>query len=184
MAIPMLMSPRRYGAVARAFHWSIAALVVAQVAVGLVLEYLPRRTALRAFAFDAHESVGIVVLALVAARIGWRLTHAAPPATGPRWQRHVARGAHLLLYVLMAAVPLAGYAMVDAKGYGIAFFGVRAPDLLATDERLAKTLAEVHETLAWWLVALAALHVAAAAWHRLVLRDDVFGRMLPGRTLH
>jgi cytochrome b len=46
-----------------------------------------------------------------------------------------------------------------------------------------RVLGEVHETLAWWLVALVALHVAAAAWHRLVLRDDVLGRMLPARTL-
>lgn len=173
--------PRRYGAVARALHWSVAALVLFQLVGGPVLEELPRKTALRAFAFDAHESLGLLVLALLVARIAWRLTHAVPVESGPRWQRLAARGAHLLLYVLMAAVPLVGYAMVDAKGYDVMFFGLAGPDLLATDEAFAKRLAEVHETLAWVLAALAALHVAAAAWHRWVLHDDVLARMLPER---
>lgn len=171
----------RYDAVARALHWSVAALVLLQIAGGLVLEELPRRTALRSFAFDAHESVGVLVIALLALRIAWRATHAAPVDRLAGWQAVAARAAHVALYVLMVAVPLASYAMVDAKGYDVAVFGFAGPDLLATDEALAKRLAALHERLAWALVALVAVHVAAAAWHRIVLRDDVLARMLPPR---
>jgi cytochrome b561 len=171
----------RYDAVARALHWTIAALILLQVAGGLVLEELPRKSAIRSLAFDAHESIGIVVLALLAARVGWRLTHAVPDETGPRWQRLVARGAHLALYVLTIAVPIVGYATVDARGLEVAFFGAKGPDLLAADAALAKRLGSFHETLAWALVALVAVHVGAAAFHRFVLRDDVLARMLPPR---
>ncbi len=170
----------RYDAVTRALHWSVALLIVMQVAGGLVLEDLPRKSAIRSFAFDAHESLGIVVLGLLAARIAWRLTHATPAAAGAAWQRLAARGAHVLLYALMIAVPVVGYAMVDTKGYPVAFFWLEAPDLLATDRGLAERLGEMHEALAWMLVAVVALHIAAALWHRWVLRDDVLARMLSG----
>jgi cytochrome b561 len=40
---------------------------------------------------------------------------------------------------------------------------------------------EVHEWLANGLLAVAALHAAAALWHHFVRRDDVLTRMLPGR---
>jgi cytochrome b561 len=174
-------STDRYDGVTRALHWSIALLLLLQVAGGLVLEELPRKTALRAFAFDAHESVGIVVLALIVVRIGWRLSHAAPPAHGPAWQRVAARGAHLALYALMVAIPVIGYAMVDAKGYDVAFFGATGPGFLATDKTLADRLSDAHEMLAWALVSVVALHVAAALWHRFVVRDEVMARMLPAR---
>ncbi|MDH5286823.1 MAG: cytochrome b [Betaproteobacteria bacterium] len=172
----------RYGSAARALHWSVAALVFSQIAGGSVLEELPRRTALRAFAFDAHESVGLAVLGLVAVRIAWRLVNVAPVATGHGWQRLAAALAHFALYALMVAVPVVGYAMVDANGFGVVFFGVKGPDLMAADKNLAKRLAEVHETLAWLLVALAALHVAAAGWHHCALRDGTLARMRRRRS--
>jgi cytochrome b561 len=173
--------PSAYGATARALHWWMAALIALQVGGGFVLETLPR-TPLRGLAFDAHESIGIAVLALLAVRIAWRFTHAVPAEGGPAWQRSVARIAHALLYALMVAVPIVGYAMVDAKGYDVAFFGLPTPDFLAKDETLARRLADTHERLAIGLAVLVALHIVAAAWHRLVLRDDVLARMLPSRT--
>jgi cytochrome b561 len=36
-----------------------------------------------------------------------------------------------------------------------------------------------HETLAWTLGAVVALHVAAALKHHFVLKDDTLRRMLP-----
>jgi cytochrome b561 len=80
----------------------------------------------------------------------------------------------------MAAVPIVGYPMVDAKGYGVAFFGLPTPGLPVTDETLAKRLGGLHEWPAWGLVALVALHLAAAVWHPWALHDDVPDRMLPG----
>jgi cytochrome b561 len=172
-------SALRYGAVAQALHWSMAALILVQVVAGFVLEELPRKTALRSFAFDAHESVGLALLALVALRLAWRLAGPVPEESGPRWQHYAARIAHALLYALMIAVPLVGYAMVDAKGYDVAFFGATGPDVLATDETLAQRLDRMHLVLAVALAALVALHVAAAVWHRFVLHDSVLSRMLP-----
>ena len=77
------------------------------------------------------------------------------------------------------AVPVVGYLMVDAKGYDVAFFGWAAPDLVATDKALAERLNDMHAILAWALTAIVAVHVAAAVWHQVMLRDGTLNRMLP-----
>jgi cytochrome b561 len=107
------------------------------------------------------------------------MANPTPAAPGQRWQQLAMRAAHLALYVLMIAVPVVGYLMVDAKGYDVAFFGWAAPDLVATDKDLAERLNGLHAILAWALTAIVAVHVAAAVWHQAVLRDGTMNRMLP-----
>ena len=69
---------RRYGAIARWLHWTMFALIAFQIVVGIFLEDLPKGSALRGFAFDGHETVGIVAILLVLARIAWKLSHPGP----------------------------------------------------------------------------------------------------------
>jgi cytochrome b561 len=69
----------RYSQVAIAFHWTIAALVVFNIAVGLGHDPIP---ALRAL-MPAHKAVGITVLALTVlrGRGGWRTAPRRCPRT-------------------------------------------------------------------------------------------------------
>jgi cytochrome b561 len=53
------------------------------------------------------------------------------------------------------------------------------PDLLEKDKVLAEQLALVHASLNYALMALLALHVAAALKHHFYDRDEVLRRMLP-----
>ncbi|WP_206692536.1 cytochrome b/b6 domain-containing protein [Azospirillum sp. INR13] len=46
---------------------------------------------------------------------------------------------------------------------------------------MGRSVKEIHELAANLILALAALHMAAALWHHLVRRDGVLGRMLPDR---
>lgn len=179
--MPTPVSPNRYGAIARWLHWTMFALIAVQIVGGFFLEDLPKGSALRGLAFDGHETLGIVAILLVLARVFWKLSHPGPDPEGAAWQRTLAKAGHAALYVLMIAVPVVGYAMVDAKGYDVAFFGWSGPDFLAKDADLAKTLNRLHERLAWALTGLVALHVAAAFWHHFGLRDGTMRRMLPAR---
>jgi len=180
--MPTPVSPNRYGALARWLHWTMFALIAVQIVGGFFLEDLPKGSALRGLAFDGHETLGIVAILLVLARIAWNLSHGRPEPEGSAWQRSLAKAGHAALYVLMIAVPVVGYAMVDAKGYDVAFFGWAAPDFLAKNEVLAKTLNRLHGVLAWALTGLVAAHVAAAFWHHFGLRDGTLRRMLPARA--
>ena len=169
-------SSERYGTIARWLHWSMFALIALQLFGGVVLESLPK--AFRGVGFDVHETIGIIALLLVLARIAWKLGNPAPVARGRPWQQCAAKVGHLALYGLMIALPVIGYAMVDLKGYDVAFFGWDAPDLLPTNEALAQSLRQVHTVLAWTLAAVVGTHVAAALWHHFGLRDETLRRML------
>src|SRR3954468_22246189 len=78
---PAAASPTaRYDRVAAWLHWAIGALLLAEIAFGLLLdEIAPRGTPARAGVINLHKSFGIVLGVLIVIRIAWRLGHAPPP---------------------------------------------------------------------------------------------------------
>jgi cytochrome b561 len=76
--------------------------------MGMVSTLLPRYHQLLGW----HRTIGILVLVLIVIRLINRLLRGAPPLPDglPGWQRIAARGSHVLLYILMFAIPLAGRA--------------------------------------------------------------------------
>lgn len=176
-------SAPRYTGVAMLLHWLIALLIFGLFPLGLYMHGLPLSIEkLRLYSW--HKWFGITVLFLVALRLAWRVTHRPPPlpAGMPRWQVGAAHGLHALIYLLILAIPLSGWALSSAAGVPVVWFGVLPlPNLLHADKALAHTLAETHELLNFTLAALVVLHVAAALKHHLVDHDGVFERMLPGR---
>lgn len=173
---------RRYSLGAIVLHWAIAILIVVNVAIALRVEDLPKVEAMHWM--GVHKASGIVVLLLSLVRIGWRLTHPWPPlpASVPPWQARLARASHRALYVLIVAVPLAGWIFVSAASGGkpIDMYGLFSfPGLpLAQDRAGAGIAKEVHEILAFATIGLVVLHVAGAFKH---LFAEGFFRMWPGR---
>jgi cytochrome b561 len=171
-----------YGTVVQVLHWTIFALITAQFVSAQLVDLFPRGSAGRATVIDVHESVGLAVLALVLVRLAWRSVNPALPVHGPVWQQRAARATHGGLYLLMLAVPIAGYVLAAGRGHDLALFGVALPTLLGADRGLARAARQVHEVLAWTMLALVAAHAAAAVWHHVVARDTTLRRMLPRRT--
>lgn len=183
MALDPPDSPaRRYSLGAIVLHWLIAVLIVANVAIVLLAEDMPREQAMGWMAI--HKANGITVLLLALLRIGWRMTHPWPPLpeTVPAWQVKLARLTHRLFYVLIVAVPLAGYIFVSAASGGkpIDMYGLfDFPGLpLARDRDGAEMAKEVHELLAFATVGLVILHIAGALKHMFA---EGFFRMWPGK---
>lgn len=171
--------PARYTAIAVLLHWTVAAVVVAQFALGWLMQEIAKQPpGPRAEAFNAHKSVGFVVFALMIARIAWRLGH-APPALPPmpRWQANAARVNHILLYALLVAMPVAGYLGSAFSGYPVRFFGVALPSWSARHDALKEAMSALHLGAAWLLAAAVAVHLAAVAKHVLVDRDGILERM-------
>ncbi|HET8818212.1 MAG TPA: cytochrome b [Xanthomonadaceae bacterium] len=172
----------RWGPVSQALHWTIALLVLVMAAIGLSLDGLPRSP--RWFwVYDLHKSIGLLVLALVVVRLAWRLYAGAPPPVPglPRVQRIAAGATHVLLYLLILAMPLSGWLYDSASGLRpLRWFGQFAvPRLVAPDEALAGRFHDIHETAFIVLVSVVVLHVAAALWHHVFRGDATFARMLP-----
>jgi cytochrome b561 len=173
----------RWGSVAQAFHWLIAALIVVQGAIGLTMVELGM-TPTKVKVFALHKSIGLTVLALVLLRLAWRLTQRAPREVPmPAWQRAAARMSHFLLYVLILALPFSGWLFNSAANLPLEWFGlVHVPSLTRGLDPVLKAFAlRTHVVLFWVLVAVVAIHAAAALWHHFRQRDDVLLRMLPAR---
>src|SRR5690606_26240222 len=96
-----------------------------------------------------------------------------------RWQQVLAHLGHGLLYLLMVAVPLTGWAYSNSTGYPVVYLGkVPLPDLVGQDKDLAAQLVQVHGTLAVTFAVLVALHVLAALQHHFIHKDGTLRRML------
>lgn len=175
-------SPRdRYGGVAKTLHWLVFALVLAQYVVAISMPDIGRNT-VPGTLIDLHMSIGATILLVVVLRWLWRLARPVPLSTaGARWERRVARATHGLLYVLLAVNPILGWANASARDWTIAIFGAfTLPHLVAPRARIGMVAGDVHTFLAWTLLVLIGLHVAAALYHYLLRRDGVLQTMLPG----
>ena len=182
----------RYGLVAIALHWTVAALFLSQVAIGIYMTDLPL-TDPRVFPlYQTHKSIGFVIFILVAIRLVWRVTGQTPqpPASLPRWQAKAAIAVHSLLYAALLLMPLLGWVIVSASPLGIPtlIFGklviphipfvVKSPDR----QMIGSVASWAHWALAWAASIAVGGHIAAALLHHIVEKDTILKRMLPARA--
>lgn len=177
-----MAEPRnRYSNVSLAFHWGIALLVVSQIVL-IMLHDATEGPMSREYV-QIHKSVGLSILVLTLARIGWRFANPAIPlpAGTPGWQKVAARTTHVLFYVLLIGLPLGGWAASSAGGRDIEWFGLFTwPALpLPLDRDLAGSFMEAHEAGVKVLYVLMILHIGAALKHHFIDRDNVLHRMIP-----
>ncbi|MBS9478957.1 cytochrome b [Ancylobacter radicis] len=177
-------TPARYSFAARLLHWVVAAFVIMLIPLGLYMVARGEATSFDALTGDLyslHKLLGFIVIWLIALRLLVRLTRRppAPLATLTPFERIVSASVHGLLYVLLIAVPLLGWAGVSSYP-ALNIFGLfDLPAILPANEPLANRLFGVHGLLAQILGLLVLLHIAAALMHRFVKRDGLMRRMWP-----
>jgi cytochrome b561 len=162
----------------------MALLILAMIGIGIYMTDLAKEDPLRAQLYSMHKAVGVTLLGLVVIRILWMLVSRPPvmPAALQRWEVVLAKSTVGLLYLLMLATPIAGYLMSNTGGKPVSYFGLfELPALLGENHDLHELLEEVHEFLAFSILALFTLHVAGALKHRFMDKNpdaDVLKRML------
>lgn len=205
-AAPEFEAAAEYTAVAKALHWLIAILIAVQIPLGVIMVNMreaneaaiaaqtqPPYQLLQIFElFQLHKSLGITVLGLVLLRILWRFFRPPPalPATISGLERRGAKAAHLLLYLLMLALPVSGWIIVSVESETpvptvlfktlpwphIPILSDLPKDMKATLDPIATS---AHAILGWILAVVVVIHVAAALRHGLFLKDGVMSRMIP-----
>lgn len=173
-----------WGLPARLLHWTMAALIFAQFALGwLAVTWRLSPTKLSLFVW--HKSFGMLLLVLVLVRLGWRLANPTPalPRDTPVWERAGAHASHAFLYVLMIALPITGWIINSAANIPFrVFWLIPLPDIVTPDKALADFFKGVHLALFITLSAVLIAHIAAALRHHFVKRNDILQRMLTGRS--
>ena len=171
----------RYTPVAVSLHWIMAALILFSAGLGLLLDDWPKASKL--FWINIHAQVGLLVLALLIARIWWRRANTPPelPPEVSEISRRVSHPAHLLIYALMLITPLVGivafvwHARVLDFGLFTIDFGIKS------NGPVYHQAEDIHLWLTYGLLALVTGHAVAALWHHFISRDSVLLRMLPAR---
>lgn len=171
-----MTSPLRrqaWSRVQRRLHWGTAVLVVLGFLVAWVMVAVPLRDLLVKFLlYQAHKTLGLLVLLLTAARVLVRRRQGRPAWDGdlPGWQRRAASGMHLGLYALLLTVPVLGYftaATAPAQVPTLFLLVIPIPHLVGVDPTAFAVLRPMHRALAILLVVLASAHALAAVANHL-----------------
>ena len=173
-----LNSPR-YSTASIALHWAMLVLMVAVYAFINIADFFPKGSDARLWAKNWHFTLGLLVLAVVWLRIAVRALGTTPPIhpTPPAWPQTGGKAVHLLLYVLLVAMPWLGGLALSAGGKPVPFVGLELPSLLAPNKELGHQIKEVHELGGNLGYALIGAHAVAALFHHYVVRDNTLARM-------
>ncbi len=173
----------RYHPLLVALHWVLALLIIAALALGaLVMVKIPNADPMKIEALRSHMSGGVLILILMLVRlfVRMRTRHPAPATAGNPLLDRIAWLSHRMFYVAVLGMAGSGLVMALQAGlFGIVFSGHGSlpPDFWVF------SLRAVHYAFSRLLMALIALHVAAALFHTLVLRDGLLRRMFFGRRM-
>ena len=170
-----------FAPLARLLHWSMAVLLLAMlfIGAGMVASVSERHEWL----LHLHKPLGIALLALVVIRLLVRFSTRQPPlpADLPAVQVLAAKASHWLLYALMLAMPLLGWAMISAAGDPVMLSStLQLPSIVPANAQLFAFLRKAHGYLAYLLFLTVLVHLAAALFHGLIRRDGVLQSMLRG----
>ena len=170
---------RDYDPFTKLMHWLVFLLVAAQYAVG---EFMPHigRNAEDTGLIALHFSLGTAVMAAVIVALAWRIIHPVPQSSEiPRWQQRLATLTHWVMYLLVLAMTVLGWAATNFRGWPVNLLGIiPLPALAAKGDSWAHTAGGLHSLLVNVLLALVAIHVGAALYHHFIARDRVLKRML------
>jgi cytochrome b561 len=178
--MPFRNTTRAWGSLSKALHWIIVLLIINQWVIAQRADALTGFEKFKALAW--HKSFGMTILMLAIIRLAWRLVNPVPDLSAETkpWERRLANFSHVLLYLLIFAMPLTGWLMSSAKAYGVSWFNLFAfPNLVARSEPLYTTMHDLHGWLFDTLVTVALLHIAGALKHHFIDHNDVLKRMLP-----
>jgi cytochrome b561 len=176
------MTPVRYHPLHVALHWLLAVLLIGALAGGMLhLQHIPNDSPEKIGALRGHMIMGVVILALTLVRL---VVHhvtrrPAPASTGKPLLDRLGRGVHFLLYALVVLMAASGFAMAFQAGLPDIVFGGSGAPLPASFAAFPPRA--VHGLIAWLLLALIAVHVLAATYHQVILRDGLLSRMGFGR---
>jgi len=172
---------RAYAPTLQFLHWFTAVLMFSVIPVAWVMVSLPEGTALRPVLFGIHKSIGVTIFICALIRVVLRTIHPAPMLAGRlgALAAALARASHLLLYVVLLAMPISGYLMSADGVHSFSFFGLFTVPHLPKNAWVESAGERIHLVGQWAVYGLIMLHLMATAWHVAFRRDGILNRMLP-----
>jgi cytochrome b561 len=158
-------------------HWWMAICYVILFHSGEMISKDRGEFSDRAIVLAAHKSFGMLVLLL----LGWRV-YLLLRVWGRKYRKHLPKltanlyfktGLHTVLYLLMFAVPLSGYWLVNVShANNISLFGLPMPDIFPVNGDAVSQASTAHSQTSKAFKVLIVMHIIAqykfvrANWHR------------------
>jgi cytochrome b561 len=164
----------------RVLHWLTALCMFVVIPVAWYMTTMDRHAPSRGNWVNLHKSIGLTILLLTLIRVVTRLAGTAPPLPQsiPAFEQTLAHIGHGLLYVILFAMPISGYVNSYGGGHPVNWFWLfQVPALVPQDKALGHLASKIHYVLAYLTYVLIAGHVLAVAYHQLIERVDIVGRM-------
>jgi cytochrome b561 len=177
--------PRRFDAVTIGLHWATVVLVLGIFASILLKDFTADRDQAATFLY-IHRSLGVTTWMVAICRLVWRLSlgFLPPfPETMSKVQQWLAKTSEYGLYAILLIQPLTGLGQSVTRGRPFLILAWEVPGMMSRDNILTEIIEKIHRRSAWVLLAVLGLHILAALFHRLILKDEVLQSMLPWKPL-
>lgn len=158
---------------ARFFHFAFAASLTAAIGIGFLVDD-------DAPAFPLHMIFGVIALFLLAIRLVMGIS-------GSRYSRFSSFPVHpgeVGLYLVSAVISRTKLYSGNNPGSAVAavLMFLLVPALFLSGSGLGgREVGELHESLAWALLAVIVLHLAGLAWHTIRHRENISLAMVTGK---
>ncbi len=165
-------------------HWTVGLTVIVLAAVGI---YMSEN---EVFAlYPIHKSIGVLIFAVIVVRVYWRFVNGwlRPVAEHRAIEYNLARIIQWVLIIATIIMPISGFIMSGAGGYGVSVFGLdivaaqfdpMSKEAIPHNAMLAGFMAEVHEIAGLVMIVAIVLHFSGAIKHHFIDKDNTLKRML------
>jgi cytochrome b561 len=163
----------------RIAHWLLAVLIIGALTVGFIMTDMDATNPLKRELYGMHKSFGMLILALVTIRFGIRLVSKIPPYPKELKRRDIllSHAVVVLLYCLMFIMPVSGYIMSTAGGYGVKFFGISVPSLISKDLALSNFARLLHNYAGYIFATAIILHLLGTLKHYFIEKVNLLERL-------
>lgn len=164
-------------------HWSMAIIILGLLILGFALSSIPAEY--KGLSMMLHKSFGLVICVLLVVRVFVRLFSKTPKTEGAKWMKVASIFTILSLYVLMGLMAYSGYLMSCFAGYPLDFFHlIQIPSFVAQNKEIARILHTLHINLPIVFASIIGLHILAAFYHLLIIKDQTMQRMFNMNPSH
>ncbi len=173
-------TPTRYHPVQVTFHWLVVVLVFAAFLIGKTMVGQPN-DADKLMPLALHMGLGIITMIVIVIRFVTRLKLPKPAhvSAGNPFFDWVGKAVHYALYLFVFLMAVSGMSLSVQTGLPSIVFGGSGSPLPADFFDFAARM--LHGFIAPTLLLLVLLHVGAAFYHQLALKDKLFARMWYGK---
>ncbi len=166
-----------YGLFSKIFHWLSAAVLFAQIPLGLYLVDLDFSEK-RLFIENVHVTIGLGIFYLTILRLIYKLFNPTPALGNSVFigQRIIAKLNHILLYLSILVITISGALkkLFNGEMLDLFFFDLEIKD----NFDLAELFYEIHIYGNYTLIALILLHISAVIIHKILFKENLLKRIL------